>query len=306
MNTAMQRLQLRHLHCFLAVARLGNLRRAAQALAVTQPAVTKTLAELEDILGVQLFVRGRRGAALTAPAHAFLQHASDVVAGVGAAIDSVTAGAVRPPLRLGALPTLATSVLARALNAMPPDVQVIVETGRNRELLQQLQHGELDAVLGRLSEPEQMVGLSFEHLVAEPLVAVARHGHPLHGAAFNPADVGRYRLVLPLAGTLIRHAADGMLASHGIAPTAGTVDTLAVSLGRQLCLEGTAVWFTPLGAARPDLVEGRLHALPLAPGPQEPVGLVLRSDQPAPPALQVFIPALRAAAKAPAAPPTGP
>ena len=47
MSTALQRLQLRHLHCFLAVARLGNLRRAAQSLSISQPAVTKTLADLE-------------------------------------------------------------------------------------------------------------------------------------------------------------------------------------------------------------------------------------------------------------------
>ena len=65
LTSALARLQLRHLHCFLAVARLGSLRRAAETLSITQPAVTKTVAELEDILGVRLFHRGRRGAVLT-------------------------------------------------------------------------------------------------------------------------------------------------------------------------------------------------------------------------------------------------
>lgn len=298
MSTALQRLQLRHLHCFLAVARLGNLRRAAQSLSISQPAVTKTLADLEDILGVRLFVRGRRGAVLTTAAHAFLQHASGVVAGVNEAIESITDVAERPPLKLGVLPTLATRVLATALEAMPPGLRVHVETGRNRQLLQRLQQSELDAVLGRLAEPEQMVGLTFEHLFAEPLVAVVRHGHPLLAALrFEAADVARFRWVLPLAGTMIRHAADGVLAAHALTPTAGTVETLAVSLARQLCLGSDAVWFTPLGAASLDLHEGLLHLLPLASGTHEPVGLVLRTDPPSTAGLRAFMTAIRRSAK---------
>src|SRR5213595_2686096 len=61
-DAALNRIRLRHLQCFLAVAEARNLRRAAEALAISQPAVTKTLNELEEILGVRLFERGRGGA----------------------------------------------------------------------------------------------------------------------------------------------------------------------------------------------------------------------------------------------------
>ena len=71
-SCALSRIRLRHLQCFLAVAQQGNLRRAAQALAITQPAVTKTLNELEEMLGTPLFVRGRKGATLTPEAELFL------------------------------------------------------------------------------------------------------------------------------------------------------------------------------------------------------------------------------------------
>lgn len=298
--SALHRLQLRHLHCFLAVARLGNLRRAAESLAVTQPAVTKTLAELEDILGVQLFVRGRRGAVLTAQAQLFLRHATAVVAGLGEAIESVAGTRARPALRLGALPTLAASFLPGVLLALEPPGTVQVSTGRNRELLERLQQGELDAVLGRLAEPEQMVGLSFEHLFAEPLVVAVRRDHPLLAMEhWSPRELGNYPLVLPLGGTLIRHAADGLVAAHGIVPQAGVVETLAVSLGRRMCLDGEAAWFTPLSSAAPDLADRQLQRLPLMTGTQEAVGLVLRTDQmPAPP-LQGLMAAVRLKARAP-------
>jgi LysR family pca operon transcriptional activator len=61
------RVKLRHLQCFLAVADQGSLQKAATRLAITQPAVSKTLAELEDMLGVALFVRGRGAVSLINP-----------------------------------------------------------------------------------------------------------------------------------------------------------------------------------------------------------------------------------------------
>ena len=59
-------LRLRHLRCFLATARLESLSAAAEALHLSQPAASKTIKELEEILGVQLFDRSGRRLALTA------------------------------------------------------------------------------------------------------------------------------------------------------------------------------------------------------------------------------------------------
>lgn len=307
MNTTLQRVQLRHLHCFLAVARSGNLRGAAQALAVSQPAVTKTLAELEDILGVRLFERGRRGAEPTAAARALWPHASAVVAGLAEALQSVGGAAEHEHLVLGALPTLAPSFVPAVVQALAdaaapgrphpasggPRLQVL--TDRNPTLLERLRAGGLDAAIGRLAEPDQMVGLSFEHLYAEPLVAVVRPGHPLlrRGTA-PPGDLGGHLLALPLPGTLIRHSADSLLAQLGVGPPVRQVETLSASLGTELAVRAGAVWLTPLGAAEPALQDGRLTRLPWPPGAtDEPVGLLLRTDAAPRPALQRLIGAIR-------------
>ncbi len=299
MTLPLHRVQLRHLHCFLAVARSGHLRGAAQALAVTQPAVTKTLAELEDILGVRLFERGRRGAEPTAAARALLPYASAVVAGLAEAVHSVSSMAQHERVVLGALPTLAPSFVPAVVQSLvdvagvPLRVQVL--TDRNRALLERLRAGALEAVIGRLAEPDQMVGLSFEHLYAEPLVAVVRPGHPLlHTGSAPPPDLGGHLLALPLPGTLIRHSADSLLARLGVGPPMREVETLSASLGTELALRADAVWLTPLGAAEPALLDGRLVRLPWPPGAtDEPVGLLLRADLSPRPAVQRLVAVVR-------------
>ena len=315
-DAALARIRLRHLQCFLAVAQFGNLRRAAQALSITQPAVTKTVNELEALLAKPLFVRGRHGATLTAEGEAFMRHAGDSVNALGHAVDSVLRQPDAAPLRIGVLPTVAPSFLPGVLHAFAarwPLVAVRVATGRNAQLIEQLRSRELDAVIGRLSDPELMAGLSFESLYTEPMVIVLRPGHALAAdgkaktrsakAAPALAAIGAYPLVLPLAGTLIRQVADGFLSRHGISPQAGLVETLDTSLARSLVLQGDNLWFTTAGAVMPDLASGALRQLGVALTPEEPVGLILRTEPGTSATVLTFVSAVRAQAAAGRAPP---
>ena len=312
-HTAHSRIRLRHLQCFLAVAQFGNLRRAAQALSITQPAVTKTLNELEALLAKPLFVRGRQGAALTPEGEAFMRHASDSVNSLGHAVDSVLREPDAAPLRIGVLPTVAPSFLPGVLNAFAlqcPHLSVRVSTGRNAQLIEQLRSRELDAVIGRLSDPERMAGLSFEHLYAEPLVVVLRPGHslaPVKAAARKGkrtkgapalAELGAWPLVLPLSGTLIRQVADDFMSRHGISARSSTVETLDTALARALVLQGDKLWFTPIGAVLPDLESGALARLDLSITPEEPVGLILRTEPVTSATAQTFVSVVRTLAAA--------
>ena len=74
-----QRIRLRHLHTFVAVAQQGTLGRAAETLNLSQPALSKTLNELEQLTGARLFDRGRLGAQLTIVGEQFLTHAVKVL-----------------------------------------------------------------------------------------------------------------------------------------------------------------------------------------------------------------------------------
>ncbi|MDB5999723.1 MAG: pcaQ [Rhizobacter sp.] len=286
------RIRLRHLETFLAVSRLGNLRAAAQALSVSQPAVTKTISELEEILGVRLFDRGRRGARPTVDAERFLPHASASLGALALAVQSVAGPNAPPPIRLGVLPTVAPSFVPRALlalRAVMPQADLRIESAPNRELLLQLQQRRLDVVVGRLSDPTEMAGLTFEHLYADSLALVVRPGHPLlNGPAsdWSAESLLRFDLVLPTAGTIIAHSADTLLRAHGVSPVRAWVETLSVSLGRGLVRASDAVWCVPHSAVEPDLAAGWLVALPWSTqGSQEPIGLLLPNDALIPEAL---------------------
>ena len=131
------RMKIRHLQCFLEVARLGHVGRAADQLAVTQPAVSKTLRELEEMLAVRLFARGPRGLTLTAFGELFQHYAATGVVALQQAIDSVAQGRMRGDtiVRVGALPTVAARVMPEAVLALTrarPDVTVSLVRGPNR------------------------------------------------------------------------------------------------------------------------------------------------------------------------------
>ncbi|MCM5569849.1 pca operon transcription factor PcaQ [Burkholderiaceae bacterium FT117] len=298
------RIKLRHLNCFVAVMQHRNLRRAAESLAVSQPAVSKTLRELEDVLGLRLFERGRRGAAPTREAERLLPHVSTSLATLreGLAEIGPRATAVRTRIAIGALPTLAPSLVPDVvdrLRAAGLPIDLRIETGSNAELLARLREGRLELVLGRLSEPDRMAGLAFEHLFAEPLVLAVRPDHPLAGDAKpSLARVLAHPVVLPLPDTMIRQAADSLLAAHGLGAPPLAVETLSVSLARALAERG-AVWFASLAAVQPELRAGRLVRLGIdTAGTEEPVGLVLRSAGPIGPTARRVIAAIREAAAA--------
>ena len=131
------RMKIRHLQCFMEVARLGHVGRAADQLAVTQPAVSKTLRELEELLNVRLFTRGPKGLALTPLGEAFQHHAATGVVALQQAIDVRGPGQAagrHQHLRIGALPTVAVRLMPQAvreLTAQRRDAAVHLITGPN-------------------------------------------------------------------------------------------------------------------------------------------------------------------------------
>lgn len=280
--------QLRHLRCLVAVAQERHLARAAERLSLSQPAMSKTLAELEALAGTRLVERGeagRRGIQrFTVAGEHLLAHALRVLEAVDAG-----AQALRPDggerverLRVGALPSVAPTLLVDALLALRermPALQVEVRTGVNAVLFDALRAGELDLVCGRMSDPQRMAGLSFELLCAEPLAIVVRPAHPLARAA-SPSvqDVMAHPLVVYSEGTIPRHHTESLLSGLGLRLPATHTQTLDLAVARALVLRSEAVWFTPAGAVRDELLSGALVRLRVATaGTEEPVGLVLRS-----------------------------
>jgi LysR family pca operon transcriptional activator len=281
------RIKYRHLQCFLEVARQRSLVKAADSLAVSQPAVSKTIRELEEILGVRLFDRSRKGTTVTRFGEVFQRHAGMSIATLQQGLDGVAQLSKRGglPVRVGALPNVAAIVMPRAILACRSQdigAPFRVVDGSNPELLGHLKAGELDFVVGRLASPELMVGLSFEHLFSEALAFAVRPGHPLLSEAnFELARILDYPVVLPDRGTSIRQAAESFLIANGVGLPPEFVETISVTFGRAFTRAGNAVWIMDAGVMLDDLQSGALVRLPIdARDTEGPIGLSTRIDSP--------------------------
>ena len=294
-----QRIRLRHLHTFVAVAQQGTLGRAAETLNLSQPALSKTLNELEQLTGTRLFERGRLGAQLTLVGEQFLTHAVKVLDALNSAGQALNRkeGLNNDIVRIGALPTAALGILPTVIgqfHKQQKDITLQVATMNNTMLLAGLKSGEIDIGIGRMSDPDLMSGLNYELLFLESLTLVVRPGHPLLQETVTLSRVMEWPVVVSPKGTVPRQNAETLLQSQGCKIPAGCIETLSASLSRQLTVDFDYVWFVPSGAVKDDLRRGVLSALPIATqGAGEPIGILTRVDATLTPGTQTLLSAIR-------------
>ncbi|ELW4996793.1 LysR family transcriptional regulator [Salmonella enterica subsp. enterica serovar Kentucky] len=294
-----QRIRLRHLHTFVAVAQQGTLGRAAETLNLSQPALSKTLNELEQLTGTRLFERGRLGAQLTVPGEQFLTHAVKVLDALNTAGQALNRkeDASADVVRVGALPTAALGILPAAIgrfHQQQKSTSLQVATMNNTMLLAGLKSGEIDQGIGRMSDPELMGGLNYELLFLESLKLVVRPGHPLLQETITLSRVMEWPVVVSPKGTVPRQNAEALLQSQGCKMPAGCIETLSASLSRQLTVDYDYVWFVPSGAVKEDLRQATLVSLPVpTQSAGEPIGILTRVDIPLSTGAQMLIAAIR-------------
>ncbi|EAO5523548.1 LysR family transcriptional regulator [Salmonella enterica] len=294
-----QRIRLRHLHTFVAVAQQGTLGRAAETLNLSQPALSKTLNELEQLTGTRLFERGRLGAQLTVPGEQFLTHAVKVLDALNTAGQALNRkeDASADVVRVGALPTAALGILPAAIgrfHQQQKSTSLQVATMNNTMLLAGLKSGEIDLGIGRMSDPELMGGLNYELLFLESLKLVVRPGHPLLQETITLSRVMEWPVVVSPKGTVPRQNAEALLQSQGCKMPAGCIETLSASLSRQLTVDYDYVWFVPAGAVKEDLRQATLVSLPVpTQSAGEPIGILTRVDIPLSTGAQMLIAAIR-------------
>lgn len=297
------RIKFRHLHTFVEVARQKSVARAAELLHVSQPAVTKTVRELEDVLGVAVFERDGRGIRITRYGEVFLRHAGAALTALRQGIDSVSHELLdaAPPVRIGALPTVSTRIMPGAMSAFLKEKtgsRVKIVTGENSVLLEQLRVGDLDLVVGRLASPERMTGFSFEHFYSEQVVFAVRAGHPLAAGRQSIFDrLGDYPVLMPSQGSIIRPAVEQFLIANGVAALRVQIETVSDAFGRAFVRSGDAVWIISAGVVAGDIADGTLAALPIDTiETRGPVGLTMRADATVSTPLAILIQTIRQAA----------
>ncbi len=173
---------LRQFAAFVQVARLGSFARASDALGLSQPALSQSIAQMEQLLGARLFTRTTRAVELTREGALLLPRAEAILAGVDEAVALVRehAGLARGRISLGALPSLAPVFLPdilRGFRRQHSSTRVAVTDGTSEVLYEGVESGKIDLAIG--SRLPGRAAIAFTSLRREPFVLVLPRTHRL-------------------------------------------------------------------------------------------------------------------------------
>jgi len=298
------RLKTRQLLLLIALDDHRNIHRAAEALHMTQPAASKQIKDLEDMLDVRLFERLPRGMAPTMFGETMIRHARMALTSLALAHDDIVAlkAGLAGQVEVGVIKTPALSLLPRAIarvKEQAPMLRIGAHMEASNVLVDRLQRGTLDFMIGRIVEKENSAGLIYEELTEEPACAVVRIGHPLLARSdLTLADLHDKPWILPPHGSILRHRFDMMFRRAGLAIPVNVVDTTALLLITALLQETDSLHVMPLEVAQYYASLSVIGILPIElPCKMDAFGIIRQQDHLLSPGADLLLKAVRAAAQ---------
>jgi DNA-binding transcriptional LysR family regulator len=271
-----------HLESFVEVARRGNVSRAAEALFLTQPAITARLKSLESDLGTELFVRTGRGMKLSDAGRAFLPYAERTLATVDEGrqlVANLRQGNVGA-LVIAAAPAVSTYVLPgilRAFRTTHPNVRLGVRTGHTEEVLEMVLRAEAHVGIGRpIRHPDvELISLFDDEML---LVVAARHPFASRGKV-SLAELAVERLILFDRTSSYHELTSNLFRQAGVVPSS-TLELDNVEAAKKMVQQGLGVALLPRMALASELKARSLRPVKLvgAPPVRRPIVALRRKD----------------------------
>ncbi len=257
-------LNLHHLRSFALVVRSGGIGVAARASGVSQPALSRTLRELERSVGVQLLERGPRGMRPTPVGRELFEHAQTIVAAERDAerLLGAAAGLQHAVLHVGASTTIATYLLPAAMARFAtehPGIEVRLVAAHTRALEEMLRRYQVDLALAEAPPNDPRIVAT--PWMTDELVVIAAPDHPLAAKrSILPAALSGERFVLRELASGTRDLVLSGLAAAGLEPrTSIAVDGTEVI--KQLVVSGFGIAVVSRHAVVDQLASGRLCVL---------------------------------------------
>lgn len=294
-------LRPRHLQLLVTLDELRHVGKAALLLNVTQPAVSKSLSEIQAELGMTLFKRTSRGIEPTELGSCIVRHARAILeefSRAGDELNSLSHG-VTGRVAVGAPPSASLVVLPRSValfKERSPQTRVLIEEGASEDLIARLRAGSLDLIVGMLTPRQGLVDIESVVLYEEAMVLAAGCAHPL-AKKKRPAwsDLDGQPWVLPPMSLLLRVFVEDILRSHGLTIPHNYVESVSVEAYVGLMQTIGAVAIIPRRVAQHFEATGQIRILPLAlPDVRGPVSVAWLRNKPPSPAAQTMIDCMRA------------
>jgi DNA-binding transcriptional LysR family regulator len=297
------RLKTRQLLLLIALDDHRNIHRAAEELHMTQPAASKQVKDLEEMLDVRLFDRLPRGMEPTMYGETMIRHARMALTSLALAHDDIVAlkAGLAGQVEVGVIMTPAMSLLPRAIanvKKVAPMLRIEAHMEASNVLLDRLQRGTLDFMIGRILEKENSSGLVYEELTEEPACAVVRVGHPLLGSRnLCLQDIHDKAWILPPHGSILRHRFDMMFRRAGLDVPVNVVDTTALLLITALLQQTDALHVMPVDVAQYYASLNVISVLPIElPCKMDAFGIIRQKDHLLSPGAELLLQAVRSAA----------
>lgn len=242
-------LKPRHMQLLVGLDDLRHVGRVAEMMNVSQPAISKALAEIERGVGLSLFERGKSGLVPTVYGACMIRlcrtmlHSLDTA---GEELRQLQSGATGQ-VRVGVLPVAAPVLVPRAvirLQQQAPRAAVVLHEATADRLLPMLREGQIDLLVGTLPPASLSAGLHIEVLHrGEGVVVVSGSQHPLARSRIKPGDLARYPLVIPPMGTLFRYAVEQVMDALGVPMARALVESGSMTATNTLLRETDAISF---------------------------------------------------------------
>lgn len=284
------RLKMRHYALLVAVDRHRSITRVAEQLSLTQPTVTRALADIEDIFMTPLFLRNRRGLEPTPAGEVVLARARLAMADNAALqqeLQAVSAGR-QGRLRIGVIPYVSTQMLDAAwqhLFALRPRLALLAHEDTTHNLIQAVRGRTLDCAICRFSHDstdDDLVQQLLYHQQACLVVARPSAGRLANRAALDIAQLAEMDWIFPPSDTLVRQMINAIFAAAGRTVPVPLMEAYAprtIASALQQLPRGVTV--LPRDVAQAVAATGAAEVLPQPlPWSLPPVGLAWLRDSP--------------------------
>ncbi len=295
------RLKTRQLLLLEALADEGTIHGAAEVLNMAQPAASKLLKDLEEVLGVPLFERLPRGMRPTWYGETMIRHARIALATLNQAHDEIVAlqDGRSGQVNVGAITSPGLALLPAAVALVKkdrPNLRVSVDIETSPVLLERLEQGTLDVLIARLSAEHAKDNLRYEALTEEPVCAVVRPGHPLaQSTDLQLRDLASAGWIVPPTGSVLRHRFELMYREDGLHPPVNVIESAALLFITAMLERSDMVAVLAAEVARYYAGHGIVAILPLEmPCHMDAFGLITRTDRTLSPGAAIMVDALKA------------